>query len=134
MPSKVTQVVHVINIIYLDFVRLSLLKIVLDVEALDPVRRQVIHDDLRHSQLHPFCAIKLVQNCHAVRACERIHVRELLALERKTDRVDETALSRAYLLVDAGQHRIVKIVAPLDRLLGSTSVLVVPEARKRVSY
>lgn len=53
MPCKVMKIVSVIDVIDLNFVTFSLLKVVLDIEALNPRRIQVIADHLRDAKLLP---------------------------------------------------------------------------------
>jgi hypothetical protein len=80
---KVSQVVEVINIVHDCLELLDLLELVGDLEVLDPLRVQVVHDDLSHPDHGPHVAFLLVEHYHPVGTSEGIHVGEVLACERE---------------------------------------------------
>ena len=49
MATQVVDIVSVIDIVHFSFELLALLKVVLNVEALDPCWIQIVHDDLCES-------------------------------------------------------------------------------------
>jgi len=69
-----SQLIKVVNIIYHNLEQLLLFKLVGHIKALDPFGTKVIHDDLRHSQQRPHVTSSLVQDGHAIRAREGVHV------------------------------------------------------------
>ena len=72
MATQIVDVVSVINIVHFCFELLTLLKVVLNIEALDPGWIKIVHDDLCESELLPRVANLLVEDDEAISARERI--------------------------------------------------------------
>ena len=83
---------EIFDIVYLSLVVFSLLKLIGDFHALNPLRVQVVHDHLGASQLLPELTLFLVQHYHSVCACERIQVGEVEPFECEADHVDQAAV------------------------------------------
>lgn len=81
MVSKVLQVLEVVDIIDFNLVVLSLLKVVLDVEGLDPGRAEVVHDDFGHADSEPLSSLLTVEDYHSVCAGESVQIGQVFTCE-----------------------------------------------------
>ena len=70
VSSEVIQIVHVVNIVDFDLEVLSFLEVILHVEALNPGRRQVVHDHFSHAKPLPLGASLLIEDQQAIRPCK----------------------------------------------------------------
>jgi len=84
----IVQIVKVVNIVNHDLVVFSFLEMVGDLEVLDPLGSQIIHDHLSLTDLFPHVALFLVEYTHAIGTRESVQVRQVLTLERKSHYVD----------------------------------------------
>lgn len=86
MQFKLGYLVEVVDVVNLNLEDLFLFEFVRHIEVLDPLRVQIVHDDLSHSNLLPLTkatssAFLLIEHGHAISARERVHVRQPLACE-----------------------------------------------------
>ena len=135
VSGQVADIALVVDVVDLQLELLPPLKVILHVEALDPDRIQVVHDDLSHAEALPLGAHLLVKDNHAVGARESIQVWQVLAGEAEADGLDEAALRRADALVDGGEDGVVEVAANAHAGAGlhRTLVLVRPKATHVVS-
>ena len=81
MTGQVVDVFLIVDIIDLNLEVLALLEMILHIEALHPLRAQVIHNDFGHAQLLPLVANLLVEDDHTVSTRESVQVGQILAGE-----------------------------------------------------
>jgi len=74
VASEVVQIFLVIHVVDLDSKVLTLLKVILNVKALNPDWVQVVHDDLCHTDFLPLLANLLVKDNHAIGSRECIQI------------------------------------------------------------
>lgn len=77
--GKSSHVDQVVNVVDLNLEVLALLKVVLNVEAFDPLGREVVTNDFSHSNFVPLGARLFVKYHHSVRSRKRIQVWQVLA-------------------------------------------------------
>lgn len=111
MESQIVQIGQVIDVIDLNLKAFTLFKVILDIEALDPCRTEIVTDDLGQAELVPLRASLAVEHYHAVGACESVQVWKILAAEGQSDGRYKSTLVRIDALVDGCEHRIVKVSA-----------------------
>ena len=129
MAREVAWVCSVVDIVDLDLELLAPLKVVLDVETLDPDRVEIVHDDLCHTQALPLRPSLLVEDQEAIRAGECIQVGQVLAGEIEANGLHEATLGRVDTLIDGCKHGVVKIATNSASSLHCARVLVRAEAR-----
>ena len=106
----VIQIVEVVDIVDYDLVVLSFLEVIGYLEVLDPLGRQVVHDDLSLTDLFPDVALFLEEDAHAIGTREGIQVGQVLALEGQGDDIDE-ALVLGNAAVSCGQDGVIQVSA-----------------------
>ena len=74
MNAQIIESVGIFDVIDACLVVLTLLEMILDFKALNPLWSEVVPDDLGLAQLVPYVATFLVKNYHTIGSCERIEV------------------------------------------------------------
>lgn len=88
MVPKISNILFVLNIIDLNLVHFSDLKVILNIKLLHPVRVQTVRDHLSEAELLPHRTHLFVQNRQAIRTSEGIKIGQVDALEGEPYSVD----------------------------------------------
>ena len=135
MAGKIVHILQIIDIINLHFEVLALLKVILDIETLDPGGVEVVTDDLSHADALPLVSEPAVEHDHAVSARERIQVRQIAAGERKSNCRHKSRLGSFNSLVDSGKNSVIQVSAGVCNATSRhcTCILVSSHARKTIA-
>lgn len=98
---------QVVDIVDLDLEVFPLLKVILHVETLDPLWREIVANHFGHAKFVPLCANLPVKHYHSVRARKRIIIWQILTSKRKSNRLDQATLVGSDSLVHCGEHRVI---------------------------
>lgn len=74
MLIKWLKILKIIDIINDNFELLLFFKTVSHVEALDPFRIEIVHDNFCHAYEIPECSPFFVEDGHSVSSCKRVHI------------------------------------------------------------
>ena len=77
MSREMLKVIAVIDIVNYNFVVVSLLEVIWNIETLDPLWVQVVPDDLSSANLAPHVPLLLVEDHHAICVGEGVQVGEV---------------------------------------------------------
>lgn len=82
--GKSLKIVEVINIIHDNLEDLFFFELVSNIETLDPIRIEIIHNDLSHSDLGPHIASLFEKYTHSICSCERVKIWKIPASESQS--------------------------------------------------
>ena len=94
MSIEIVQVVEVVDVVNYDLVVLALLEVIGHFKVLDPLRCEVIHDDLSLANLFPHIAFFLEEDAHTISARKGIQVWQVLTFEGQGYNVDQALVLR----------------------------------------
>ena len=76
-PSR--KILEVVDVIDCNLENLFLFEFIRHIEALNPLRIEIVHYDFSHSYHRPHITFLLVEHGHSIRPCERVKIRQIFA-------------------------------------------------------
>lgn len=100
---------------------------ILDVKVFDPLRIQIVVDDLSHANHVPFAVDLLAQDRHSISPGKRVHIWEIDATDRQSEILGES-FALSYHFTRGSKYGFVNVSSRTLRHLcfDSTLILVVP--------
>jgi hypothetical protein len=134
VTCKIIYILFIVNVINLNFVELTNLKIILDIKLLYPLWAQAVHYDFCCANFCPIILNLFEENRHSIGPSKSIQVRQVNALKWQPDCVYQTLHATFNAFIEWGQNCIIDIISTaLEGVCNCLSILMLSEAWHCVS-